>query len=159
MQKTGLYNMATENEYYMRKALELAQKGAQIDEVPVGAIIVREKKIIATAHNKKERFLDSTKHAEIIAIQKASSLLHSWRLLDCTLYVTLEPCLMCAGALLQSRIKKVVYGAPDPKAGALGSLYEVHKDSRLNHSFTVINGVLKNECAEILKNFFKEKRK
>ena len=138
----------------MRLALIQAQKAFNKKEVPVGAVIAKGKNILAETHNIKETFNLSTAHAEILAIQTASQKLSNWRLEDCTLYVTLEPCLMCAGAILQARIPKVIIGALDPKAGAVISLYQTLNDSRLNHRPQVMTGVLKQECSQILKDFF-----
>lgn len=138
----------------MQYALIQAQKAFQMKEVPVGAVIVREDKILAKACNQMETLHSSTGHAEILAIQEASQKLMNWRLTGCSLYVTLEPCLMCAGAILQARFARVVIGALDPKAGAVVSLYQVLKDARLNHQSEVIIGVLQDECSHILKSFF-----
>lgn len=141
----------------MKKALLLAKKAAEKDEVPVGALIVREGKIIARAYNKRETLKSPTAHAELLAIQKAAKKLGGWRLPGCTLYVTLEPCPMCAGAIVNARIPIVVYGAPDPKAGALGSVYDLAQ-GRLNHTPQVISGVLQKECGDVLSDYFKQKR-
>ena len=147
------------DEHWMRQALKLAQQAAEQDEVPVGAIIVHETKIIASAFNQREQLADPTAHAEMIAITQAASHLNSWRLLECSLFVTLEPCPMCAGAILQSRIPRIVYGALDPKAGAVVSLYQLLNDPRLNHRCETLSGVLANECGRILTEFFDRKRK
>ena len=147
------------NEYYMRQALKEAEKAYKKLEVPVGAIIVKNGKIIARAHNQKEEKNDTTKHAEILAIQKASKKLQSWRLMDCEMYVTLEPCSMCAGAIINSRIKKVYIGALDEKTGAVGSVLNLFDDYTFNHKVEVEKGILKENCENILKNFFKELRK
>ena len=128
-------------------------------EVPVGAVIVKDEKIIARAHNLKETKYDTTKHAEILAIQKASKKLNSWRLIDCEMYVTLEPCSMCAGALINSRIKKVYIGASDPKTGAVGSVFNLLEDYTFNHKVEYEKGVMQEECENILKEFFKKLRK
>ena len=138
----------------MSLALIQAQKAFEKKEVPVGAVIAKGKDILAKAHNIKETSHSPTAHAEILAIQMASQKLSNWRLEGCTLYVTLEPCLMCAGAILQSRISKVVIGALDPKAGAVISLYQTLNDPRLNHRSKVITNVLEQECSQILKDFF-----
>lgn len=138
----------------MQHALIQAQKAFQMKEVPVGAVIVREDKILAKACNQMETLHSSTRHAEILAIQEASHKLMNWRLTGCSLYVTLEPCLMCAGAILQARLSRIVIGALDPKAGAVVSLYQVLKDARLNHQSEVVIGVLQHECSHILKSFF-----
>lgn len=145
-------------EKYMKAALKEAQKAYDKGEIPVGAVIVKNEKIIARAHNLKELKNDTTKHAEILAIQKASKKLNSWRLEDCEMYVTLEPCSMCAGALIQARIKKVYIGTMDYKTGACGSVLNLLKDYKFNHCVDVESGVLKEECENIIKNFFKDLR-
>lgn len=142
----------------MELALSLAQSAEALDEVPVGAIIVKDDTIVSTGVNLKESKSDPTAHAEMIAIKKASEVLGSWRLINCEIYVTLEPCIMCAGAIFQSRFKRVVFGTDDPKGGALGSLYSIHDDSRINHNFPVQSGVLQSRCSHQLKDFFKKKR-
>ena len=144
---------------FMKEALKEAKKAYDKLEVPVGAVIVKDGKIIARAHNLKETKFDTTKHAEILAIQKASKKLNSWRLLDCEMYVTLEPCSMCAGALINSRIKKVYIGANDEKTGAVGSVFNLLEDYTFNHKVEYEKGVLQEECESILKQFFKELRK
>ncbi|MBP3502090.1 MAG: tRNA adenosine(34) deaminase TadA [Clostridia bacterium] len=144
---------------YMKLALKEAKKAYDKGEIPVGAVIVKNDVVIAKAHNLKEIKNDTTKHAEILAIQKASKKLNSWRLENCEMYVTLEPCSMCAGALIQSRIKKVYIGAMDYKTGACGSVLNLLKDFKFNHIVDVETGILSEECEEILKNFFKELRK
>ena len=146
-------------EKFMKAALREAQKAYDKLEVPVGAVIIKNNKIIARAYNQKENKCDTTNHAEILAIKKASKKLNSWRLLDCEMYVTLEPCSMCAGALIQSRIKKVYIGAMDKKTGACGSVLNLLEDYKFNHTVEIETGVMENECEEILKNFFKELRK
>ena len=146
-------------ERFMKEALKEAKKAYDKLEVPVGAVIVKDGKIIARAHNLKETKYDTTKHAEILAIQKASKKLNSWRLIDCEMYVTLEPCSMCAGALINSRIKKVYIGASDPKTGAVGSVFNLLEDYTFNHKVEYEKGVLQDECESILKEFFKELRK
>ena len=148
-----------QKEYYMKQALKEAKKAYKKLEVPVGAVIVKDGKIIASAHNQKESKTDTTKHAEILAIQKASKKLNSWRLIDCEMYVTLEPCSMCAGALINSRIKKVYIGASDQKTGAVGSVFNLLEDYTFNHKVEYEKGVLQDECESILKEFFKELRK
>lgn len=145
-------------EQYMKEALKEAKKAYEKEEIPVGAIIVKDNKIIARAYNEKEYKLDTTKHAEILAIQKASKKLNSWRLKDCEMYVTLEPCAMCAGALIQSRIRKVYIGAMDKKTGACGSVLNLLQDYTFNHQVEIETGVLQEECEQILKKFFKELR-
>ena len=147
------------DEHWMRQALKLAQQAADQDEVPVGAIIVHKNKIIASAFNQREQLADPTAHAEMIAITQAASHLNSWRLLECSMFVTLEPCPMCAGAILQSRIPRIVYGALDPKAGAVVSLFQLLNDPRLNHRCETLSGVLADECGRILTEFFDRKRK
>ena len=146
-------------EYFMKQALKEAQKAYNKMEVPVGAIIVKNGKIISRGYNQKETKYDTTKHAEIIAIQKASKKLKSWRLLDCEMYVTLEPCSMCAGAIINSRIKKLYIGTMDEKTGAAGSKLNLFKDYKFNHNVEVETGILKDECEGILKDFFKFLRK
>lgn len=146
-------------EKFMKAALTEAKKAYDKLEVPVGAVIVKDRKIIARAHNLKETKNDTTKHAEILAIQKASKKLNSWRLIDCEMYVTLEPCSMCAGALINSRIKKVYIGASDQKTGAVGSVFNLLEDYTFNHKVEYEKGVLQDECESILKEFFKELRK
>ena len=138
----------------MKEALKEAQKAAQKGEVPIGAVIVSDNKIIARGHNLKETAADATNHAEIIAIKRASKKLGRWRLTDSTIYVTLEPCLMCMGALIQARIERLVFGCYDPKTGACGSLYNLSHDKRLNHRIQVTEGVMAGECGKILKGFF-----
>ena len=147
-----------QKEYYMKQALKEAEKAYKKLEVPVGAIIVKKGEIIAKAHNQKETKTDTTKHAEILAIQKASKKLKSWRLLDCEMYVTLEPCSMCAGAIINSRIKKVYIGAMDEKTGAVGSVLNLFKDYTFNHKVESETGIMEKECQETLKKFFKELR-
>ena len=148
-----------QKEHYMKQALKEAEKAYKKLEVPVGAVIVKDGKIIARAHNQKETRTDTTKHAEILAIQKASKKLESWRLIDCEMYVTLEPCSMCAGALINSRIKKVYIGASDKKTGAVGSVFNLLEDYTFNHKVEYEKGILKEECENMLKDFFKELRK
>ncbi len=145
-------------ERFMKEALKEAKKAYDKLEVPVGAVIVKDEKIIARAHNLKETKYDTTKHAEILAIQKASKKLNSWRLIDCEMYVTLEPCSMCAGALINSRIKKVYIGASDQKTGAVGSVYNLLEDYTFNHKVEYEKGVLQDECESILKEFFRKLR-
>lgn len=146
-------------EKFMKEALKEAKKAYDKLEVPVGAVIVKDGKIIARAHNLKETKFDTTNHAEIIAIQKASKKLKSWRLLDCEMYVTLEPCSMCAGAIINSRIKKVYIGANDEKTGAVGSVLNLFEDYKFNHNVEFEKGILKEDCENILKDFFKNLRK
>ena len=146
-------------EDFMKEALKEAKKAYEKLEVPVGAVIVKDGKIISRAHNQKETKFDTTKHAEILAIQKASKKLKSWRLIDCEMYITLEPCSMCAGAIINSRIKKIYIGAMDQKTGAAGSVLNLFEDYTFNHKVKLERNVLKEECEEILKNFFKDLRK
>ena len=146
-------------EKFMKEALKEAKKAYDKLEVPVGAVIVKDGKIIARSHNQKETKFDTTKHAEILAIQKASKKIEAWRLLDCEMYVTLEPCSMCAGAIINSRIKKVYIGAIDEKTGAVGSVLNLLEDYKFNHKVEYEKGILQAECEQILKDFFKDLRK
>ncbi len=144
---------------FMFDALAEAERGREANEVPVGAVIVSpDGRIVARAFNGPISLNDPTAHAEIVAIRQASVVLSNYRLNGCTMYVTIEPCLMCAGALLHARLKRLVYGAPDPKAGAVHSLYEALSDRRLNHRLEVTGGVLREECAQALTSFFADKR-
>lgn len=147
-----------QKEIYMKEALKEARKAYKKLEIPVGAIIVKDGEIIARAHNIKEEKKDTTKHAEILAIQKASKKLDSWRLNECEMYVTLEPCSMCAGAMIQARLKKVYIGALDQKTGACGSVLNLLEDYKFNYQVEVEKDVLREECENILKSFFKELR-
>lgn len=147
------------NEKWMKEAIKEAKKAYDKLEVPVGVVIVRNNKIIARAHNVKEEKKDTTKHAEIIAIQKASKKLDNWRLIDCEMYVTLEPCSMCAGALINSRIKKVWIGTTDERTGACGSVLNLLQDYTFNHKVDVEVGILQKDCETLLKDFFKQLRK
>ena len=147
------------NEKFMREALKEAQKAYEKLEVPVEAVIVKDGKIIARAHNQKETKKDTTKHAEMLAIQKASKKLESWRLIDCEMYVTLEPCSMCAGAIINSRIKKIYIGTLDKKTGAAGSVFNLFEDYVFNHKVEIEKGILQKDCEQILKDFFRELRK
>lgn len=144
---------------YMQKALDEAQKAFTADEVPVGCVIVKGGKIIARAHNKRETMQDATAHAEILCITKACKKLGTFRLCDCEMYVTLEPCPMCAGAVINARMGKVFFGAYDKKAGCCGTLYNICADSRFNHRAEVEGGIMEEQCAKILKEFFLQKRK
>ena len=148
-----------DDERYMRIALEQASAAAEADEAPVGAVIVAEGRVLAAARNEREALRDPTAHAEMIAITQAASALQSWRLENCTLYVTLEPCPMCAGAIVLARIPRVVFGALDPKGGAVRSLYRLLEDSRLNHRVEVVEGVLSEPCGLVLSEFFRGKRR
>jgi len=143
----------------MREALEQARAAASHGDVPVGAVVVREGRVIARAHNERELRGDPTAHAEVLALRAAADAVGGWRLDGCTLYVTLEPCVMCAGAMQQSRIDRVVFGAPDPKGGATGTLYNVAADPRLNHEVDVTHGVLAEESSRLLSEFFAMHRK
>ncbi len=147
-----------EHEVYMRAAIEEANKAAAIGEVPIGAVIVRNGEIVGRGYNLRETKKDPTLHAEMIAIREASEKLGGWRLIGCTLYVTLEPCPMCAGAIVQSRIEQVVYGAGDPKAGCAGTLMNLLDEPRFNHQVPVVEGVLAEECGQLLKDFFRRLR-
>jgi tRNA(adenine34) deaminase len=148
-----------QNEDFMRLALREAEAALAEDEVPIGAVIVHSGRVIAAAHNQREQLRDPTAHAEMIAITQAAESLGSWRLEETTLYVTLEPCAMCAGAIVLARVPRVVFGASDPKAGAVASLYRLLEDARLNHRAEVVGGVLAGPCGEMLKRFFEEKRR
>ena len=148
-----------QTERFMNEALKEAKKAYKKLEIPVGAVIVKDGEIIARAHNVKEEKNDATKHAEILAIQKASKKLETWRLNDCEMYVTLEPCSMCAGAMIQARLKKVYIGTMDVKTGACGSVLNLPKDYKFNHIVEIEYGILQPECEKILKDFFKELRK
>lgn len=147
------------HERFMLQALRQAEEALAENEVPVGAVIVHGERVIGAAHNQREQLRDPTAHAEILAITQAAQVLEDWRLEDCTLYVTLEPCIMCAGAILQARIPLVVYGATDPKAGAVGTLFHLLNDNRLNHRCQVTPGVRAAECGEILTRFFQAQRR
>jgi tRNA(adenine34) deaminase len=146
------------DERWMRAALEEAHVAAAMDEVPVGAVILAAGRVVGTGHNQRESLQDPTAHAEMIAITQAAANLGSWRLEGCVLYVTLEPCPMCAGAILQARIPRVIWGATDPKAGAVESLYRLFEDRRLNHRVEHRGHVLESECGELLSSFFRQKR-
>ncbi|MBQ0008790.1 MAG: tRNA adenosine(34) deaminase TadA [Firmicutes bacterium] len=147
------------DEKFMLLAIKEAEKSASLDEVPVGAIIVKDNKVIARGHNLREKSNDPTSHAEINAIRKACKKLGSWRLEDCTMYVTIEPCSMCAGTLLWTRIKRIVYGACDLKGGALGSSFSLFEVKNINHHPEIVGGILQEECGKMMSDFFKEKRK
>lgn len=144
----------TADESYMALALDQARLAGDIGEVPIGAVVVCEGQVVASAHNRREIDHDPAGHAELLAIRAAATELERWRLSDCTVYVTLEPCPMCAGLMHQARIARCVYAAPDPKAGALGTLYDLHDDPRLNHRFDVSSGILAEESSVLLKDFF-----
>lgn len=142
-------------EKFMKKAIKQAKKAYDKEEIPVGAVIVKDGKIIARGYNKKEEKKDTTQHAEIIAIQKASRKIGAWRLQDCEMYVTLEPCAMCTGALIQARLKRVYIGTMDPKTGACGSVLNLLEDYKFNHKVEVETNIMQKECEKILKDFFK----
>ena len=146
------------DEAYMRLALEEAEAAAEEGEVPIGAVVVCDGRVIARAHNRRETDADPSAHAEFTAMVAAARALGRWRLTGCTIYVTLEPCLMCAGLMVNARVDRCVYGAADPKGGALGTLFDVSHDPRLNHAFEVTPGVLADESAELLRSFFRERR-
>ena len=143
----------------MQQALALAREAEGMEEVPVGALVVHDGKVIAAAHNLRERDQDPTAHAELIAMQQAAKALGSWRLEGCTVYVTLEPCAMCAGAMVLSRIERCVFAASDPRGGFLGTLDDLSQHPILNHRFEVVSGVLAEESSDLLKSFFRDKRK
>ncbi|MCI2241004.1 nucleoside deaminase [Adlercreutzia faecimuris] len=159
------------DEDYMQLAIDEARAAGEAGEVPIGAVVVyqpidrgtrrplAEPRVIARAHNRRETDRDPAGHAEFLAMEEASRVLDAWRLTDCTVYVTLEPCIMCAGLMHQARVSRCVYGAPDQKAGALGTLYAIHQDERLNHQFSVTPGVRQEECAALLRDFFASRRK
>jgi tRNA(adenine34) deaminase len=147
------------HEHFMRLALEEAQQALAEDEVPIGAVIVFADRVIAAAHNQREQLNDPTAHAEMIAITQAAEALRCWRLENCALYVTLEPCPMCAGAIVQARIPTVVYGAADPKAGAVRTLFRLLDDPRLNHRCQIVPDVLGASCGQILSQFFQQQRR
>ena len=144
--------------HYMQLAFQQAMAAETMDEVPIGAVIVHQGRVIAAAHNQRETLRDPTAHAEMVAITQAAEALGDWRLVDCALYVTLEPCPMCAGAIVNARIPVVVYGATDPKAGAVSSLFHLLNDERLNHRCEVVPGILAADCGEILTRFFRRQR-
>lgn len=165
-----------EDERFMRMALDEARLAAEEGEVPIGAVVVLcgprewdahtpyerkgcEPQVIARAHNRREQDRDPSAHAEFIAVREAARALGRWRLVGCTIYVTVEPCLMCAGLMINARVDRCVYGAPDTKGGALGTLYDVSHDERLNHELEVTPGVLQDECAEVMRAFFRERRR
>ena len=149
----------SEQQQFMRAAIEEAHKAELLDEVPIGAVVTYKGKIIGRGHNMREKFQDVTYHAEMLAIMEACTYMHSWRLEDCDLYVTLEPCMMCSGAIVNARIRNVFYGAKDPKAGTVDSLYHLLNDKRLNHQVYVSSGLLGDECSQLLKDFFRAVRK
>jgi tRNA(adenine34) deaminase len=146
------------DEYFMLEALRMARKAVKADEVPVGAVVVREGKIIGRAYNQVELLKDATAHAEMLAVTQAEAAVGDWRLTDCDLYVTKEPCAMCAGALVHTRVRRVIFGCADPVAGAAGSVINLLQMATLNHRCDIASGVLENECAAILRDFFRERR-
>ena len=150
--------MYEKDKKFMWEAIKEAEKSAALDEVPVGAVIVNDNKIIARGHNLREKTNDPTAHAEIVAIRKACKKLKSWRLEGCTIYVTIEPCAMCAGTLLWTRIDRIVFGANDVKGGAIGSSFELFRVKNINHHPEITRGVLDGACAALISNFFKKKR-
>lgn len=147
-----------EKEYFMTQALEEAKKSLEKDEIPIGCVLVKDGEIIGRGHNAREELNQAIMHAEIMAIQEANQAVGNWRLLDATLFVTIEPCVMCSGAIGLARIPQVVYGAVNQKFGAAGSLYDILTDSRLNHRVEVEKGVLEEECAQIMQDFFRKRR-
>lgn len=153
--------MFTEEEkvYFMQEALKEAQKSLDKEEIPIGCVIVKDGHIIGRGHNAREELNQAIMHAEIMAINEANETIGNWRLLDCTLFVTIEPCVMCSGAIGLARIPKVIYGAKNAKFGGAGSLYDILQDSRLNHRVEVETGVLEEDCAQIMQMFFRERRK
>ncbi len=143
---------------YMKLAIDQALIAEENGDVPIGCVIVHKNQVIGRAYNQREQLQDPTAHAEIIALTQAAAFFESWRLLDCTIYVTLEPCCMCAGALVLARMKRLVYGCDDPKTGAIKSLYNIVQDERLNHKVEVTSGVMAEECSSLLQAFFKRRR-
>ena len=148
----------TEDEKYMKQAIKLAKKAWKIEEVPIGCVIVHEGKVIGRGYNRRTTDKNPLAHAELIAIKKASKKIGDWRLEDCTLYVTMEPCQMCSGAIVQARVKKVVVGCMNPKAGCAGSILNLLQVDRFNHQVELETGILEEECSEMMKSFFKELR-
>jgi tRNA(adenine34) deaminase len=146
------------DEYFMRLALREAERALEHDDVPIGAVLVHDGEVLSAAHNERELREDPTAHAEILAVREAAAALGTWRLLDTVLYVTLEPCAMCAGALVLARVPRVIYGATDPKAGAAGSVLDVLAEPRLNHRPEVAGGLLSEECGRLLRQFFAARR-
>ena len=155
----GFLDFMETNVKYMLEALSEAKLAALEDEVPIGCVIVKDDQIIARAHNQRDKSHNPLGHAETLAIKAASEVVNDWQLVDCTLYVTIEPCIMCSGAIIQSRIKRVVYGAPDIKGGAFGSSINILEANNINHRPEVTKGILEEDCASIIKNYFKSKRK
>lgn len=155
----GVEILIYNDEYFMGEAIKEARKSLAWGDVPIGAVVVLDGKIISRGHNQVERFADPSAHAEIIAIKKAVKKIKYKHLLDCTMYVTLEPCTMCSGAIVLSRLRRLVFAANDPKTGGAGSLYNIPQDERLNHRLDVASGVLQEEASTLIKSFFKELRK
>ena len=151
-------NNSKEDQQYMRAAIEAARIAEENGDVPIGAVIVYKKQIIARAYNQREQLADPTAHAEIIALTQAAAFVENWRLHGCTMYVTLEPCPMCAGALVLARMDRLVYGCDDPKTGACKSLYNIVQDERLNHRLEVTSGILAADCSKLLQEFFQGRR-
>jgi len=151
-------NISQQDEHFMELALEQARQALRLDEVPIGAVIVKNEKVIATGYNLRETHQDPTAHAEMIALRSAASRLGSWRLEDAKIYVTLEPCAMCTGALVQARISQLIFGAHDPKSGTVGSIYNLAKEESFNHQIRIKSGILKQECGQLLRDFFQELR-
>lgn len=158
-EQSNAFEAEADDARYMRLALDEAAAAADEGEVPIGAVVVCDGEVVSRAHNRRERDADPAAHAEFLAMEEAARALGRWRLSGCIVYVTLEPCLMCAGLMVNARIDRCVYGAPDPKGGALGTLFDVSHDERLNHSFEVTSGVLADEAAEQLRAFFRARRK
>ena len=154
----GFLKVMNKDEKYMLEALKEAELAKLEDEVPIGCVVVKDDQIIARAHNQRDKSNNPLGHAETLAIKQASETLNDWQLVDCDLYVTIEPCIMCAGAIIQSRIKKVIYGAPDLRGGAFGSSINVLEAKNINHRPEIVSGVLFQECASIIKDYFKSKR-
>jgi len=148
----------TEDEKFMKLALRQAKVAGQLGDVPIGAVLVKDGTVLAEDYNRREKWNDATAHAEMLVLREAGNILGGWRLSGCTLYVTLEPCPMCAGAMVLARIDRLVYGAADPKSGAAGSVFELVRDQRLNHRLEVTGGILETECADMLRSFFRERR-
>jgi tRNA(adenine34) deaminase len=154
----NFYNNRESDESFMREALRQAQKAYEADEVPVGAVVVRAGKVIGRAYNQVELLKDATAHAEMLALTQAEAAVRDWRLVDCDLYVTKEPCVMCAGALIHVRIRRLIFGCADPKSGAAGGMINLLQHSALNNDCEITSGVLQNECTAILQDFFRQKR-
>jgi tRNA(adenine34) deaminase len=154
----NFYNNRESDESFMRQALRQAQKAYEADEVPVGAVVVRAGKVIGRAYNQVELLKDATAHAEMLALTQAEAAVGDWRLVDCDLYVTKEPCVMCAGALIHVRIRRLIFGCADTRSGAAGGMINLLQHSVLNHHCEITSGVLQNECAAILQDFFRQKR-